>query len=260
MHIDPDVPDMQEMTMDQTMEINGIRVDAHFNDEDVNGIFLPLLELLTQKQKKKGARLIVMIAAPPGAGKSTLVSFLEDLARKALPDVKLQAVGMDGFHRRQAYLMTHTLDVDGRQVPMVDVKGAPETFDLERLREHIGNAVRCRTCGWPAYDRHLHDPEDDAITVDCDILLIEGNYLLLEEPGWSGLSGLADHTVFIEADEELLRSRLIDRKEASGNTREHAERFVEFSDLRNARRCLAKSKKADLRLRVSEDGRFAVIE
>lgn len=242
--------------MKKDLMINGIRVEAFFHDEDVRGILLPLLGKLRELQKEKGARLIVMIAAPPGAGKSTFVKFLEELAREALPESRVQCAGMDGFHRRQEYLISHSLMIDGRQVPMVDVKGAPETFDLESLRKHIERVARGERCGWPGYDRHLHNPVEDESMIDCDVLLLEGNYLLLKEEGWDDLSDYADYTIFLRADEKELRRRLVDRKEASGNTREKAEKFVDFSDMRNVRRCLTKSKKADMTLRILEDGRL----
>ena len=242
--------------MKEVMTINGIRIEAFFHEDDVEGIILPLLENLGKMQREKGARLIVMIAAPPGAGKSTFVSFLERLAGKALPEVRLQCAGMDGFHLRQEYLTSHSLPVDGKEVPMVDVKGAPETFDLKSLRDHIERVASGEKCYWPGYDRHLHNPVEDETLIDCDILLLEGNYLLLEEKGWDELSGYADYTVFLRADEDMLRGRLIDRKEASGNSREAAEAFVDFSDMRNVRRCLENSKEADLTLRILADGRI----
>ena len=65
---------------------------------------------------------------------------------------------MDGFHRRQEYLLSHTLIRDGREIPMVDVKGTPETFDLEKLEEAIKELASGKICGWPVYDRLLHDP------------------------------------------------------------------------------------------------------
>ena len=242
--------------MKTTMTINGIRVEAFYHDEDVKGIILPLLKDLEEMQKRKGARLMVMIAAPPGAGKTTFVRFLEELARQALPETMVQCAGMDGFHRRQDYLISHSLMVDGRQVPMVEVKGAPETFELVSLREHIDRVAAGEKCGWPGYDRHLHNPVEDETIIDCDILLLEGNYLLLKEDGWDELSEHADYTIFLRAEEEMLRQRLVDRKAASGNSREKAEAFVDFSDMRNVRRCLENSREADLTLQVLEDGRI----
>ncbi len=89
---------------------------------------------MSEMHSQKGIRLIVMLAAPPGAGKSTLSGFLEHIAKEAISGIKVQAIGMDGFHRRQEYLTSHTTDVGGRKVLMVDIKGAPVTFDLGALQ------------------------------------------------------------------------------------------------------------------------------
>jgi hypothetical protein len=204
---------------------------------------------------KKQSRILVLLAAPPGAGKSTLVSFLEDLAKEFLPGKTLQAVGMDGFHRRQEYLLTHTVEVTGEEIPMVNIKGAPVTFDLEGLQKKIAELTEGQNCKWPRYDRLLHNPIEDAITIDADVVLLEGNYLLLDLDGWRELSGYADYTVSFSADEGLLRERLIARRVASGVEREKAESFVDFSDMANVRLCLEKTKKAELALELSHDGR-----
>ena len=63
---------------------------------------------------EKQARILVMLAAPPGAGKSTLVSFLEYLAKDAVPEKAFQAIGMDGFHRKQEYPSGEDFRIDGR--------------------------------------------------------------------------------------------------------------------------------------------------
>ena len=86
--------------------INGIDVEARYSEHAVNSIFLPFLVKLTELKKEKGKRLLVMLAAPPGAGKSTLLSYLEKLSREHEELCDIQAVGMDGFHRRQEYLQT----------------------------------------------------------------------------------------------------------------------------------------------------------
>ena len=236
--------------MNYSADINGITVNATYSDTTVNEVFIPLLKHLAQLHNVKQRRILVMLAAPPATGKSTLVSFLEHLAQSVIPDKRVQSVGMDGFHLRQEYLLMHTFELDGEEIPMARIKGAPITFDLQALRTKIEEAAQGQTCKWPHYDRQLHDPVDDAITIDADIVLIEGNYLLLDADGWRDLSRYADYTISLTADEEMLRSRLIRRKMKTGMTQEDAKRFVESSDMRNVRLCLDKTMKADLELSV----------
>lgn len=239
--------------IDYKININGLDVDAHYTEENVNTIFIPLLKHLTQLQKEKNRRILVMLAAPPGAGKSTLVSFLEKLSQETDGITPLQSIGMDGFHRRQEYLTSHTTIRDGKEIKMVEIKGAPETFDLPLLEERIKQVIESDTCGWPIYDRTLHNPVDNVIAISAPIILLEGNYLLLDEPGWSELSKSADYTISVTADENQLRNRLIERKAASGNSIEKATAFVDYSDMVNVRTCLQETKKADLYLEVMGD-------
>lgn len=239
--------------------INGIRVKAEYSQQAVETIFLPLLRRLTGLQREKGRRILVLLAAPPGAGKTTLLSFLEKLSREQEGLERIQAVGMDGFHRRQEYLLSHTAERDGETFPMVKIKGAPVTFDLERLTERVKKIAAGENCGWPGYDRLLHNPVEDAVWIDSKIVLLEGNYLLLDEEGWRDLAGFADYTVSIRAEEEMLRARLIDRKIKTGVSREETVRFVDFSDMPNVRICLEKSMPADLRLELDPEGDYHLI-
>ena len=236
--------------------INGIAVDAHYSEQAVNGIFIPLLKRLTKLQKEKGRRILVMLAAPPGAGKTTLLTFLEKLSREHEEIGPIQIIGMDGFHRRQEYLLSHSVVRGGKQVPMVEIKGAPATFDLERLTASVKKAAAGEVCGWPAYDRLLHNPVEDAVQVDGRIVLMEGNYLLLDEDGWRDLSAYADYTISLRADETFLRERLIERKKKTGADEETAVRFVDFSDMPNARLCLENTKPADLQLTIDAGGDY----
>jgi hypothetical protein len=241
--------------MEYDFNNNGIDIHATYSDKEINEIFIPLLKKLSVIQTHKKARLLVMMAAPPGAGKSTLASFLEFLAKDVISGKKVQAIGMDGFHRRQEYLTTHTTEIQGKQMYMVDIKGAPVTFDLDRLKEKIEEMMSGTICGWPVYNRILHNPVEDAVFVDGDIILLEGNYLLLDEDGWRGLSDKADYTISIKADPDMLRKRLIDRKISTGCSRKKAEGFVDFSDMANVKLCLEKTKSADLELSLTgEDG------
>ena len=244
-----------------TAEINGIGVEAYYSEESIQDIFIPLLERLSNMYEKKGKRIIVMLAAPPGAGKSTLAHFLgylSDITEGVRP---ILPIGMDGFHHYQDYLDSHNMMRGGQTHLMKEFKGAPETFDLPKLMEKIKQISEGEDCGCPEYYRIAHNPIEDAIQIRGDIILIEGNYLLLDLEGWKELREYADYTIRITADEALLKNRLVDRKAMSGISREEAEAFVEKSDLYNVRTCLKYTMDdTDLTLQLMEDDSLRMAE
>ena len=246
--------------MDYTVTINGIPVEAHYSERAVNEIFVSLLKKLTELQRQKQRRILMLLAAPPGAGKSTLLSFLEKLSLEREDLMPVQIIGMDGFHRRQEYLLSHCVKRDGRDIPMVKIKGAPVTFDLEKLKARIADVAGGKICGWPIYDRLLHNPVEDAVLIDKDIVILEGNYLLLDEDGWRDISGYADYSVFVRAGEDQLRQRLIERRIKTGVEENASVEFVDFSDMPNVRLCLNHSKKSDLTLGIDDGGEYYVID
>ncbi len=104
----------------------------------------------------------------------------------------------------------------------------------------------------------LHNPGENAVQVDGGIVLLEGNYLLLDEEGWRDLSGYADDTVSVQAEEEMLRTRLIERRMKTGVSREDSIRFVDFSDMPNVCLCLQKTMPADIQLSIDPDGDYHI--
>ena len=100
----------------------------------------------------------------------------------------------------------------------------------------------------------LHDVVEEAIPVTAPILLVEGNYLLLNQPIWRDLPH--DYAVFITADEVLLRQRLIERKMRGDKTHEQAALFYQESDGPNVRLCLGSRLPCDLELQLLPDGTF----
>lgn len=233
--------------------INGYPVSAHYDDQNVEEIFIPLLRRLQQLHESCAARIIAFIAAPPATGKSTLVDFLSRLAAQLPGMPAAQALGMDGFHYHQDYILSHTVVRNGKEIEMRRVKGAPDTFDVQRLRDTL-LALRAGNLRWPAYDRTLHDVVEEAIPVTAPILLVEGNYLLLNQPIWRDLPH--DYAVFITADEVLLRQRLIERKMRGDKTHEQAALFYQESDGPNVRLCLGSRLPCDLELQLLPDGTF----
>lgn len=235
--------------------INGFPVYATFPDAAVQDVFLPLLARLTAMQRASGRRLIVFLAAPPAAGKSTLAAFLEQLSMSHGSLEPLQAVGIDGFHYPTAHIRCHTVCRDGIEVPMGEVKGCPESYDVEKLLDAF-TSLKERNILWPAYDRRLHDVVEGAIDVRRNIVLAEGNWLLLEEGPWAGLRALCGFSIMVRANEALLRTRLIARKMQGGLNREEAERFYQNSDGPNIARCLCGSAHADMVLTLADDGSY----
>ncbi len=239
--------------MDRVFEVNGVRVEAHFEEESVETALKPLLREILRRAEEVTGRMIVLLAAPPAAGKTTLCLFLQELA-KEMGGKPVQALGMDGFHYHQERILASTVMRDGREVPMASVKGAPDSFDAEKLRGTLEAIRRGEDVRFPVYDRRMHDVVEEAVAVKGEVLLIEGNWLLLDEERWRGLP--CDYSVFVEAEEGLLRERVLARRAATGRTREEALALYESSDGPNIRLCLERSAQADVRLKMTGDGEY----
>ena len=237
------------------MTVNGLPQRIRYNADTVEGLFLPLLRRLTQMQRAAARRILVFLAAPPATGKSTLLLFLAQLAQEHEEFTRVQALGMDGFHHPNRYLETHSILRDGVETPLKSIKGAPETFDVVHLAAKLA-AAKDGATPFPVYDRRIHDVVPDALIADAPILLVEGNWLLLDEEPWHVLRPLADYTLRIDVPPALLRDRLIARKMQGGLSVEDATAFYETSDRRNAERFAAHAGAADEIWRMEEDGDF----
>ena len=239
--------------------INGLAHKIQYNEATIQELFLPFLRMMSRKQKAVKGRLVILLAAPPGTGKSTLALLLEKLSQTEEGLVSLQALGLDGFHHTTAYLRSHKAEVDGKMVPMTAIKGAPETFNLEHLKEKLAK-VRTENIRWPVYDRSIHDVIEDVTTVKQDIVLLEGNWLLLGSGGWQDLRDFADYTVFVEARPEDLKERLIRRKMLGGSSQKEAESFYERTDGVNVERVLNDSWPADETWQMLPDGDYRLLK
>ncbi|WP_278261387.1 nucleoside/nucleotide kinase family protein [Nocardia sp. AG03] len=172
-------------------------------------------------------RVLLGIAGPPGAGKSTLAQRL----CAALP-VPAVVAPMDGFHLPNAVLR------DGGALAR---KGEPDTFDTAGFVAGL-RALRAGPVGepvpWPLFDRAIDEPTEAGVLIrDERVVVIEGNYLLLTEteaPGWSTVRGLLDACWYLDAPREVLTTRLLDRHVLGGRTPVQAKAKVTDSDLRNA--------------------------
>ncbi len=185
-------------------------------------------------------RFLVAIAGPPAAGKSTLTAQLAELLSQ---HNSVAVVAMDGFHLDNQIL----LDNKG----MLQRKGAPETFDTVGFR-HLLTQLRDQTAplAVPEFDRELDLSRACAKLVEPtdQIILIEGNYLLVDQQPWQIPKASFDFRILIKPQLELLRERLIQRWLAHDHTLEQAIERAESNDLINVQYVLDHSIAADLTL------------
>lgn len=229
------------------LTVNGLQVEAHYDDDEIENVHKPLLHQLADVHCANASRrTIIFLSAPPGTGKSTLTTFWEWLSRQEPSLPAIQTLPMDGFHHYNDWLDAHHLRA---------YKGAPETFDVEKLAQNL-RQIREGEGTWPQYDRQKHDPVEDAIVVSAPIVIVEGNWLLRDDERWRALAAFCDFSLFIRAPAEALRARLVGRKLAGGLSPADAEAFYERTDGPNVERVLRESRPASLLLEMNATGEY----
>ena len=237
------------------MLVNGLEVEVDVDRRLLEETLIPALDEVAARPRA-GRRALVFLVGPPGVGKSTLAAVLAEAGMRRRPvPTELDVVGIDGFHLPHDHLVSHHVRTPHGTVPLSSIKGAPETFDVEGLARHLA-ASADRDVVWPTYDRRVHDVVPGTRPLGADLVLVEGNWLLLDEPGWRDLAAHAHYVVLLTADPGLLRERLVERKVRGGLTPAEAEAFYERSDRLNVERVMASSdfSKVDLTLVVQADG------
>ncbi len=194
---------------------------------EIDKLATELLETLSNSPDR--SKYFLGITGCPAAGKSVLTENLSDEINSRTGDDLAAVIPMDGFH-----LPNNILEERG----LIKSKGAPETFDVDsfvelinRLHEFPDQSIMC-----PTYDRRTHDPVENAITIQPDnrLIIVEGNYLLLNISPWNTIRSKMNEIWYIDTPLKTIKERLIHRHVSGGASKDEAERKVASVDLPNA--------------------------
>ena len=190
-------------------------------------------------------RILVAIAGPPGAGKSTLA----DNVVKALKakGESAEVLPMDGFHMDNAVLIEKGL---------LKRKGVPDSFDVRAFLD-IVRAVRAadQEVLVPVFDRsrELAIASARVVSPDHRFIVIEGNYLLFSQGKWAELEGMFDYSIMLAPPMEVLEERLWARWKGYDLDDEAARAKVYGNDLPNGRLILENRRPADITIDIVQD-------
>ncbi|KIW03086.1 uncharacterized protein PV09_05731 [Verruconis gallopava] len=190
-------------------------------------------------QNRNEKRTIILLAGPPGSGKSTIadevVLRLNENSEKT--GVVASVLPMDGFH-----LYRKELDQLPNRDEAYKRRGAAWTFNADKLlalvkQLHHSKIYCTQTILAPGFNHLEKDPMEEAIAItpETNLLLVEGLWLLYQKEPWSSISDYADDTWFVDVDPTLARDRVARRHIKSGieKTWDAAVKRAEDNDLRN---------------------------
>ena len=184
-----------------------------------------LIEKLDQDiQKSNKNRYFIALSGPPASGKSTISeNLVKDLSAKGYNSSILQ---MDGFHYDDLIL---------KERKLLSKKGAPETFDVMGLINFLSRLHKEDEVVIPIFDRSLELSRSSAVIIskNTKVIIVEGNYVLLNSYPWSELHKFFNTTVMINCEKKILEKRLIERWENFNLPKKEIDEKVYKNDLPN---------------------------
>jgi pantothenate kinase len=175
-------------------------------------------------------RLVIGLAGIPGAGKSTVAQMIVDEVNKHFAgSTPAIVVPMDGFHYSNERLA---------EMGILQLKGVPDSFDAEgfavlmkRIKTNASATIKA-----PLFNRAIEASIDGGIEIlpEDRLCVVEGNYLLLEQPRWQAARPYFDEVWFIDVPVDIAYPRLLARHLLARSEAE-AKAKIESTDLPNAR-------------------------
>jgi len=202
-------------------------------------------DVLAAMRREARRRYVLGIAGVPGSGKSTLANALAERINAAVGAGFVAVVPMDGFHRPNEVLEAMSLR---------ERKGSPDSFDALAFVDAVRRVAEQRAdddpIHLPGYDRDAHQPVPDAIEVQpsAGLIIVEGNYLLLDDEPWRQLGRWLNAVWYVDVDRDTALERVRARHESTGWPPNQADHKVQTNDRPNAERIAAAADRADRRV------------
>ncbi|MGA4841713.1 nucleoside/nucleotide kinase family protein [Streptomyces sp. G45] len=183
----------------------------------------------------RGRRVLLGLAGPPGAGKSTL-------ARALVAAVGADAayLPLDGFHLSNVQLARLGLTARKGSEPSFDVHGYVAL--LRRVLADTAHDIYV-----PDYDRTLHEPvaARHLVAPGARLVVTEGNYLACDLPGWREARELLGECWYVDAPGDVRQERLVERQLRGGRTPAAARAWVADNDRPNGELVAASRERCD---------------
>jgi pantothenate kinase len=237
---------------DKVLELDWQQIEQHY---------YPLaVHLLTTREEI--GRLMVAVAGPPGSGKSAFAAILAETLTALTDGSSAAVIGLDGWHLPNEVLDSRLVEWQGKLIPLRRRKGSPESFDISAALMCLKDIRATGRGEFPVYSRALHAPVPGAgrVTPDQRVVIVEGNYLLMEEEGWRSISLLFDLSIYLNTPLEGILAGLEARHRRGGKTAEEIERQIREVDVPNARRVSASISQADIIVHKTDNQTIARLE
>lgn len=199
-------------------------LDDEISIADVKSIYAPIRHLLhiylknyrkLTKLKNEflnnGTRKVPFIIGVSGSvavGKSTTARLLKIMLERAYPQYKVSQMTTDGFLYPSKIL---------KERHLMDKKGFPETYDMSKLLEFLGEVkTKGGKIKYPLYSHNIYDiiPGKYEELDNPDILIVEGiNVLQLPHKEQIYVSDFFDFSIYIDAEVENIEEWFLKRFE-----------------------------------------------